>query len=177
MLEHHKWNSIHSCWTWTNKTTSMSECHKRYVIRWEMLNVAVLNYRAWRSDNGLRVYDIEQPGTSAGWHWSEKVVSPTQQSLCWDNWLQLLYLSDCNWQLQSDRYLWQITTHNMNPSHMLLGQSKKRQRPSLPNPSTIPSQVNIAKPSGLQELFVNDNWGMSRQGCTRVWHGGITVCS
>lgn len=60
---------------------------------------------------------------------------------------------------------------NTKPSHMLARQSASR-----PNPSTMPSQVNIENPVAYKSSSWMANGGRMGGGRTRVWHSGITVC-
>ena len=63
---------------------------------------------------------------------------------------------------------------NLNPSQRLLDENKKRDPP----PASFHSPISgkYSKPSGLQELSVNGNWGGVRA-VTRAWHRGVAVCS
>lgn len=103
------------------------------------------------------VYDKGQSGASPGWHWGVYRLSHLLNSLPADTIQYHAIQRSPRCQRKALR-----NTSDLNASHMLSDQNKKR--------ALTPLVHNLAsgkysQPTGLQELSMNGNRGVLRQGC------------
>lgn len=105
------------------------------------------------------VYDKGQSGASPGWHWGVKRLSHLLNSLPADTTVLQYHAIQRSPRCQRKAL---CNTSDLNASYMLSDQNKKC--------ALTPLVHNLAsgkysQPTGLQELSMNGNRGVLRQGC------------